>query len=79
MLGLTAGTLTTLSFVPQIVKAWRSRSCTDLSLGMLLAFTAGVALWTIYGIVVGAPPIVATNAITLILALVLVGLKLRFR
>jgi MtN3 and saliva related transmembrane protein len=79
LLGLCAGTLTTLSFVPQVVKCWQRQSVADLSLGMLLTFTAGVTLWAIYGVMTGAWPIVAANAVTLLLALALLGMKARFR
>ncbi len=48
-LGLLAGTLTTISFVPQVWQTWKTRSTKDLSLGMLLIFTLGIALWLIYG------------------------------
>jgi len=73
-----AGTLTTVSFVPQVHKAWRSRRCDDLSLGMLLTFGLGVVLWLIYGLWLHAAPIIVANAVTLALILVLVAFKLRF-
>ena len=63
-LGLLAGTLTTLSFAPQAVRAWRTRSTGDLSLGMLVVLLAGVLLWLAYGVVRGDPAIVAANAAT---------------
>ena len=79
LLGFAAGTFTTFSFVPQVHKAWRSRSCNDLSLGMLLAFGTGVLLWLIYGLLLWASPIIWANAITLALILVLLVLKARYR
>ncbi len=79
ILGFFAGTLTTLSFVPQVHKAWRSKRCDDLSLGMLLAFGTGVLLWLIYGLLLSAPPIIVANAVTLALILVLLVLKARYR
>lgn len=78
-LGFAAGTLTTVSFIPQVHKAWRTRRCDDLSLGMLLAFGAGVLLWLIYGLVLSASPIIVANAVTLALILALVFLKARYR
>ena len=57
-IGLMAGALTTVAFVPQVLKTWRSRSAGDLSLSMLLIFNAGVALWVIYGLAMRATPIV---------------------
>ena len=79
LLGLCAGTLTTLSFVPQVVKCWQRRSADDLSAVMLLTFTGGVTLWTIYGIMTGSWPIVAANGTTLVLAFTLIGMKIAFR
>ncbi|BBL69000.1 SemiSWEET family sugar transporter [Methanoculleus chikugoensis] len=72
VLGLLAGSLTTLSFAPQAVRAWRTRSTADLSLSMLIVLLAGVLLWLAYGVVRGDPAIVAANAATA----VLVGLTL---
>jgi MtN3 and saliva related transmembrane protein len=78
LLGFVAGTLTTLSFLPQVHKAWTTRRCTDLSLGMLLAFGAGVLLWLIYGLRLRAAPVIVANAVTLALIVVLIVLKARF-
>ena len=77
IIGLVAGTLTTIAFVPQVVKTWRSRRADDVSLGMLLLFTTGVALWEVYGLTIGAVPVIAANAVTVLLALVMIVLKLR--
>ena len=79
ILGFIAGILTTLSFVPQVHKAWRTRRCEDLSYGMLLTFGLGVALWLIYGLLVGAAPIIVANAVTLALIVILLVMKLRYR
>lgn len=79
LLGFAAGTLTTLSFVPQVHKAWRTKRCDDLSLTMLLAFGSGVLLWLIYGLLLRAAPIIAANAVTLALILWLLHLKYRYR
>ena len=79
LLGFAAGTLTTLSFVPQVHKAWRSKRCDDLSLGMLLAFGLGVFLWLIYGLMLRDMPIILANVVTLALILVLLWLKARYR
>jgi MtN3 and saliva related transmembrane protein len=78
LLGFAAGALTTVSFVPQVHKAWRTRRCDDLSLTMLLAFGFGVLLWLVYGLLLRAAPIIVANAVTLGLVLVLVAFKFRF-
>lgn len=75
-LGYVAGFLTTLAFVPQVVKAWRTRSTDDLSFWMLSGFSSGVALWIVYGFMLHEPPIVLFNAITLTLAMTLLWLKI---
>lgn len=79
MLGFLAGTLTTLSFLPQVHKAWRTRRCDDLSMGMLLSFGGGVLLWMVYGLFLRAAPIIAANVVTLALILILIVLKARYR
>lgn len=79
LLGICAGTLTTIAFVPQVLKTWRTRSGEDISTGMFLLFSGGVLLWLIYGIMLQAQPIILANAITLLLALAIIVLKLRFR
>lgn len=76
-LGYVAATLTTLAFVPQAVKIIRTRDTRGISLGMYLAFTVGVALWFGYGIVLHSWPMILSNAITFVLASVILALKLR--
>ena len=78
LLGFVAGGLTTLSFVPQVLKTWRSRRCDDLSWAMLLSFAGGVLLWIVYGALVSEAPVVVANAVTLALILMIVSMKLRF-
>ncbi len=78
VLGLAAGSLTTLAFVPQVMKTWRSRSAADISYGMFLLFSTGVLLWLLYGLALGSLPIVLANGVTLVLALAVVILKYRF-
>jgi len=79
IVGYVAGTLTTISFVPQVVKAWKMKETRDLSLAMLVLFALGVLLWTLYGFWVDSQPIIAANIITLSLILVLLGLKIHYQ
>ena len=79
VLGLLAGTLTTIAFIPQLQQTWKTRSAQDVSLGMLLTFITGVALWLTYGLLLGALPIILANLITLVLTLGILGLKLYYR
>jgi MtN3 and saliva related transmembrane protein len=75
LIGMAAGTLTTVSFVPQVLKTWKSRSAKDISLGMFLLFSLGVALWLIYGFGIASMPVIVANAITLVLALGIILMK----
>ena len=78
MMGYTAGALTTLAFVPQVLQIYRTKSVKDVSLAMFLHFTLGVALWLGYGIMTHSFPVVAANAITLILSFVILYFKWKY-
>jgi MtN3 and saliva related transmembrane protein len=78
LVGYAAGLLTTIAFVPQAVKIWRTKSAKDVSLHTFLAFTFGVALWLGYGVMKQEPPIIVWNAVTLALAGAILAMKLRF-
>ncbi len=78
IIGYTAGALTTISLLPQLIKAWRTKSTHDISLGMFLIFTTGVLLWLFYGILRRDLPIIAANVITLSLASGILTMKLRY-
>jgi MtN3 and saliva related transmembrane protein len=75
-IGYLAATLTTASFVPQAALTLRTRDVSGISLGMYSAFTVGVALWLVYGLLLGQWPIVVANGVTLVLSLVILGVKL---
>src|SRR6478735_9390164 len=79
LIGLAAGMLTTIAFLPQVIKTWKSRSAKDLSLGMFSLFCLGVAMWLAYGILVRDIPVIAANMMTLMLASTLLFFKLRFK
>ena len=78
LVGMIAGCLTTLAYVPQVVKVWRSRSARDISLGMFLLMNAGILLWLVYGLLIGSPGLIAANGITLGLTVAVLVAKLRF-
>ncbi len=79
IIGLIAGFLTTMSFVPQVLKTWRSKSARDLSLVMFLLYCVGVFLWMIYGIWINELPVILWNIITLILASIILFFKLKYK
>ena len=76
LIGYSAAVCTTAAFAPQLLKAWRSKSTRDISLGMFVVMTIGVVLWLIYGALKGDAPLIAANAVTLALALGILILKL---
>jgi len=79
ILGLVAGTLTTLAFLPQLFKIWRSKSAKDISFNTLIIFNIGIFLWLIYGIYLNALPIILANLFTLIFNMIIVWLKIRYK
>ena len=78
VVGSAAAVLTTLSFLPQVLHTLKTRDVSGISLVMYSAFTAGVALWLVYGLLLGSWPIVIANVITVMLALAIVAMKLVF-
>jgi MtN3 and saliva related transmembrane protein len=79
ILGLLAGSLTTISFLPQVIKTWRTRSTKDISLEMFAIFCAGVILWIIYGLLIEDIPVIFTNVATLSLASQILWFKLKYK
>ena len=79
LIGAVAATLTTVSFVPQALKTFRTRDVSGISLGMYSLFATGVALWLVYGLMLGEAPIYVANAVTLALALAVLVMKIRYR
>jgi len=77
-IGLIAGTLTTLSFAPQVLKTYQTKSTKDFSWVMLLAFSFGTVFWLAYGILTNGIAVILANAATFILVLALVIMKFRF-
>jgi len=77
-IGSLAATLTTIAFIPQAWQVWRTRHTHDISLGMYIAFTSGVAFWLMYGIMLESWPIIIANGITLVLAGAVLIMKIRF-
>ena len=77
-IGFAAASLTTASFIPQAWLTFRTRDVRGISLSMYSVFTLGVALWLAYGLLLQAWPVVVANAITLVLALAILVMKLRY-
>ncbi|HQW92863.1 MAG: SemiSWEET transporter [Chitinophagaceae bacterium] len=79
ILGMLAGTITSITFLPQVIKVWKSRSAKDLSLVMLVLLMAGVSLWLVYGLVIMDGAIIYTNSMVLIMTLILLFFKLKYK
>lgn len=76
LVGYAAAFLTTIAFVPQVYKSWRTRDLSGISLPMYASFTLGVALWLGYGILISSIPVIIANAVTLLLSFIVLMLKI---
>ncbi len=79
ILGLVAGVLTTVAFLPQMFQIWLTKSAKDVSFVMLIIFMSGLFLWLIYGMIIGALPIIMANGVTLFFNLIILWLKIKYR
>tara|TARA_B100000787_G_scaffold69474_1_gene51061 strand:+ start:62 stop:325 length:264 start_codon:yes stop_codon:yes gene_type:complete len=77
--GFFAAFCTTIAFVPQAIKVYKSKSTKDISLYMFLIFTLGVLSWLIYGFIISNLPVILANALTLALSLFILIYKLRYK
>ena len=77
-IGFGAATCTTVAFVPQVLKIWRTRAAADVSLLMYVVFFIGLMQWFTYGLLLGSWPIILANAVTMALTAAVLALKLRF-
>ena len=77
VIGGGAAVLTTIAFLPQVIKSWRSGSTRDVSLGMFLILNTGIVLWLIYGLLLGSLPLILANTVTIFLTGTIMVLKLR--
>jgi MtN3 and saliva related transmembrane protein len=79
ILGLIAGALTTIAFLPQMYKTWQSKSAKDVSFIMLITFMSGLLLWLVYGLALNALPIIIANGISFIFNLIILVLKIKYK
>jgi MtN3 and saliva related transmembrane protein len=77
-LGLIAGTITSITFLPQVIQIWKTKSAKDLSLNMLLLLIIGVSMWLTYGLLVKDAAIIYTNSMVLIMSLIMLYFKWKF-
>jgi MtN3 and saliva related transmembrane protein len=79
ILGLMAGTITSITFIPQVLQIWKTKSAKDISILMLSLLIIGVSLWLAYGIVVKDIAIIYTNSMVLAMSLLMLYFKFRFK
>jgi len=79
IVGYLAGTLTTVAFLPQVLRTYRTKSMGDIDGATLVAFTLGVILWIVYGVYVHSWPVIVANGVTLGLQIMLLAMKARYR
>lgn len=77
--GTIAALCSMTSFTPQIVKIWREKDASSVSMRMFLLTVTGFVLWTTYGVLLGSWPVAVSNAVCLALSGVILGLKVKFR
>ena len=78
-LGLIAGVLTTIAYLPQLIKTWQTKSAHDLSWSMLIVLCAGIILWLVYGFYIQNIPIIAANIVTFLFTSMILVLKIKYK
>ncbi|HEY9782634.1 MAG TPA: SemiSWEET transporter [Leptolyngbyaceae cyanobacterium] len=78
-LGLIAGVLTTIAYLPQLIKTWQTKSAHDLSWSMLIVLCTGIILWLVYGFYIQNIPIIAANIVTFVFTSMILVLKIKYK
>ena len=79
ILGLTAAIISTIAFLPQVIKSWKTRKTSDISLGSYILVVSGVFLWLVYGFLIKDIPLILANGVTFILTFWILILKIKYR
>ena len=79
ILGYSAGAITSLTFLPQVIKTWKERSAKDISLMMFLIAALNEIMWVVYGILLNNWIIILTNAVILVMSLTMIYFKLKYK
>ncbi len=77
LLGMAAGALTTIAYLPQVIKVWKTRSTHDISMGMFITLCLGLVMWTFYGLSINSMPVIIANIISFVLAFTVLVFKIR--
>jgi MtN3 and saliva related transmembrane protein len=78
ILGLAAGTISSITFLPQVIKIWQTKSAKDLSIPMLLLLVLGVSMWLAYGIIIKNTPVIYTNSMVLFMSFIMLFFKFKY-
>jgi len=78
LLGMAAGSISAVTFLPQVIKTWKTKSADDISLLMFTFATVSVVMWLIYGIILRDVPIIYTNSLVLVCSLIMLYFKFRY-
>lgn len=79
MIGMAAAICTTVAFIPQVIKIYKIKNASEISILTFSIFSAGVFLWFVYGIMIKEWPVIIANFITLFLAIIIIVMKIRYR
>ncbi len=79
IIGLVAATLTTIAFIPQVIKTWRMKETRDISELRLVLFSIGILLWLIYGLFISNIPLIVANTATLVLGVIMLFFKFKYK
>ena len=79
IIGLIAGTITSITFLPQVIRIWKTRSAKDLSMLMMIMLIVGTSLWLSYGLMIKDAAIIYTNSMVLAMSMIMMYFKLRFK
>jgi len=79
LIGLSAAAMTTISFIPQVIKTWKIKETRDISLPMFLMLAVGIVLWTVYGFIIQDLPVILANCVSFILTAIIIFFKVRYK
>lgn len=79
ILGLAAGTITSITFLPQVIRIWKTKSVKDISFLMMLLLILGTSLWLTYGLLLKDTAIIYTNVMVLIMSLIMFYFKVKYK
>ena len=78
ILGLAAGTISSITFLPQVIRIWQTQSAKDLSASMLFLLILGVSMWLAYGIIIKNTPVIYTNSMVLLMSFIMLFFKFKY-